>query len=54
AGGIDMDCKTGGFDLTATGGAIKLQNTTALDIALDATEGRVIITGSESAASAVE
>ncbi len=53
AGGIDMDCGTAGFDLTVTAGDLTLQNTTAKDIILDATAGRVLITGSESAADAI-
>ena len=53
AGGIDMDCGSGGFDLTATAGDIVLQNTTAKDIVLDASAGRVLITGTESAADAI-
>ncbi len=53
AGGIDMDCGTNGFDLTATGGDITLQNTSTKDIILDASAGRVLITGTESAADAI-
>ncbi|KKN31147.1 hypothetical protein LCGC14_0826920 [marine sediment metagenome] len=53
AGGIDMDCGSAGFDLTVTAGDLTLQNTTAKDIILDATAGRVLITGSESAADAI-
>lgn len=53
AGGIDMDCGTAGFDLTVTGGDLTLQNTAAKDIVLDATQGRVLITGTESAADAI-
>ncbi len=53
AGGIDMDCGSAGFDLTVTAGDLTLQNTTAKDIVVDATAGRVLITGSESAADAI-
>ena len=53
AGGIDMDCGSAGFDLTVTAGDLTLQNTTTKDIILDATAGRVLITGSESAADAI-
>jgi hypothetical protein len=53
AGGIDVDAGTYGINLKATGGDIKLENTTAKDIILDATAGRVLITGTESAADAI-
>ena len=53
AGGMDLDCGTGGFNLLATAGDVTITNTGALDIILDAQAGRVLITGTESAANAI-
>ena len=52
-GGIDIDAGTAGVDITVTAGDLTLQNTTAKDIIVDATAGRVLITGTESAADAI-
>jgi len=53
AGGIDIDAGTGGINMLATGGDVTITNTTAKDIIIDAQAGRVLITGTESAADAI-
>ena len=61
AGGIDVDCGSGGFDLLATAGAINItgQLNSSIDVAgagvdltLASTAGRVVMNGEEAAADA--
>jgi hypothetical protein len=53
AGGIDIDAGTSGINMAATAGDVTITNTTAKDIIIDAQAGRVLITGTESAADAI-